>query len=118
MAVDAEALQAALKQVTTTGPTTYLAARQIAMWKAGDVIDPNMDDKEAIRLYLGLKEVNGRVTASMFKEWKQTLSTATTVKRRIYLVPRNNTSIDVESFADFLAPASTVDPPDGVDMED
>ena len=49
MAVDAEALQAALKQVTTTGPTTYLAARQIAMWKAGDVIDPNMDDKEAIR---------------------------------------------------------------------
>ena len=118
MAVDAEALQTALKQVTTTGPTTYLAARQIAMWKAGDVIDPNMDDKEAIRLYLGLKEVNGRVTASMFKEWKQTLSTATTVKRRIYLVPRNNPSIDIESFSDFLVPISTVDPPDGIDVED
>ena len=54
----------------------------------------------------------------MFKEWKQTLSTATTVKRRTYLVPRTNTSIDAESFADFLVPVSTVDPPDGVDMED
>ena len=118
MAVDAEALQTALKQVTTAGPTTYLAARQIAMWKAGDVIDPNMDDKEANRLYLGLEEVNGRVTASMFKEWKQTLSTATTVKRRIYLVPRNNPSIDIESFSDFLVPISTVDPPDGIDVED
>jgi hypothetical protein len=34
------------------------------------------------------------------------------------LVPRNNTSIDIESFSDFLVPISTVDPPDGIDVDD
>ena len=70
IAIDREALHAALMVVVPTGPAAYLVARYIVIWKSNDVIHPNMDGRGAIRLRLGVKDIRGRVAASMFKEWR------------------------------------------------
>ena len=84
-------VQAAMDSMPATGKPTYLAARQIALWKKQGEISG--DNDTLVRLYLALRSVKGdgyRITARDFSHWEHTLSKSSTIKRSLFLVQKSN----------------------------
>jgi hypothetical protein len=90
---DAGAIKAAVDAAPVSGPEAHMASRQLALWrKQGHVFEQGQE--ALIRMYLGVKSVactdGSRMSASMFKGWTKTLSRTISLKRKLWIVPRQN----------------------------
>ena len=112
--LDKDDVEAAMSTMKSSGKDAYLATRQIRVWKkAGEV---SGDDDTLVRLYLALKHVGGdgyRMNAKDFKKWETTVVKSTSIRRKLWMVPKMNLSDqEVEELRKYmLHPDDVVDWP-------
>lgn len=118
MTIDAADLQAQMGIVPVSGKPSYLAKRQIVKWQKEGALSDDVNTTDAVRLYMGLKACSSEpVTIDVFRNWNRTLSTSSTVKRRVWLVPEPNISDENRAnVAPYLVEAVSFECPPGIDM--